>query len=122
MTLGLEWTGQDAYRNEQLREWLVDGEVAGKVRAGGGLTFATIDGAGHMVRFSLIGPSSPNCHLRRLIPVDSIRQAGPVARAGKPLVGGTGAVMVVTSVPMNTLSLSTSRHSSWLYLRLYHLC
>ncbi|OJT03086.1 Carboxypeptidase Y -like protein [Trametes pubescens] len=55
MTLGLEWTGQDAYRSEHLREWLVDGEVAGKVRTGGGLTFATIDGAGHMVRLFPIG-------------------------------------------------------------------
>lgn len=60
MTLGLEWTGQESYRNEHLREWLVDGEVAGKVRAGGGLTFATIDGAGHMVRYLPIGPSSVN--------------------------------------------------------------
>lgn len=60
MTLGLEWTEQESYRNEHLREWLVDGEVAGKVRAGGGLTFATIDDAGHMVRYLPIGPSSVN--------------------------------------------------------------
>lgn len=56
MTLALEWTGQDAYRNEPLREWLVADEVAGKVRSGGGLTFATIDGAGHMVCFSPYRP------------------------------------------------------------------
>ncbi|KAI0368897.1 serine carboxypeptidase [Pilatotrama ljubarskyi] len=51
MTLALEWSSQDAYRNAPLQEWLVDGEVAGKFRTGGGLTFATIDGAGHMVPY-----------------------------------------------------------------------
>ncbi|KAH9849189.1 serine carboxypeptidase [Lenzites betulinus] len=51
MTLGLEWTKQEQFRNEPLREWLVEDEVAGKVRSGGGLTFATIDGAGHMTPY-----------------------------------------------------------------------
>ena len=49
MTLELEWTGQDVYRNAPLRDWLVDGEVAGRTRSGGGLTFATVYDAGHMV-------------------------------------------------------------------------
>ncbi|KAI0778827.1 serine carboxypeptidase [Trametes elegans] len=51
MTLGLEWSRQDLYRSEPLREWRVGDEVAGKVRSGGGLTFATIDGAGHMAPY-----------------------------------------------------------------------
>lgn len=50
MTLGLEWTRQEAFRNQSLVPWLVDREVAGMTRCGGGLTFATIDGAGHFVR------------------------------------------------------------------------
>ena len=50
MTLGLEWSSQRAFRSQPLREWKVEGEVAGKTRSAGGLTFATIDAAGHMVR------------------------------------------------------------------------
>ena len=50
MTLSLEWSSHEAYRNAPLREWMVDGEAAGKTRSGGGLTFATVYEAGHMVR------------------------------------------------------------------------
>ncbi|KAF9240283.1 Alpha/Beta hydrolase protein, partial [Melanogaster broomeanus] len=56
-TLQMPWTGQEASLSQPLREWEVDGHVAGKVRSGryithaGGLTFATIDGAGHMVPY-----------------------------------------------------------------------
>lgn len=49
MTLQLEWTGQERFAAEPLRDWKVDGQVAGKVRTSGPLTFATIHGAGHMV-------------------------------------------------------------------------
>ncbi len=49
MTLGLEWMQQEAYRSEPLRDWLVDDKPAGLTRSGGGLTFATISGAGHLV-------------------------------------------------------------------------
>ena len=49
MTLQIEWTGQEAFAAEPLKEWKVDGKVAGKTRSSGALTFATIDGAGHMV-------------------------------------------------------------------------
>ncbi|KAI0744981.1 serine carboxypeptidase [Earliella scabrosa] len=51
MTLGLEWSSQEAFRSQPLREWKVDGEVAGKMRSAGGLTFATIDAAGHMAPY-----------------------------------------------------------------------
>ncbi len=50
MTRELEWTGQETYQSLPLREWFVDGEVAGKTRSFGPLTFATIRDAGHMVR------------------------------------------------------------------------
>lgn len=53
-TLDLEWSGQEDFVKEALREWLVDGNKAGMVRSKGGLTFATVDGAGHMVRLSLL--------------------------------------------------------------------
>ena len=50
-TLNMHWSGQDAYRNQPLREWQVDGTIVGKVRAYGNLTFATIYGAGHLVSY-----------------------------------------------------------------------
>lgn len=52
----LEWSGGDEWRKEGLGEWSVEGSVAGKVRSSGGLTFATIEGAGHMVRTSCFEP------------------------------------------------------------------
>ncbi|KAI0354042.1 serine carboxypeptidase [Trametes cingulata] len=51
MTLALEWTGSHAFRTQPLRNWLVDGEVAGMTRSGGGLTYATIVDAGHMAPY-----------------------------------------------------------------------
>ena len=50
MTLELEWTGQEAFVAEPLRDWSVDGKTAGATRSSGKFTFATIFGAGHMVR------------------------------------------------------------------------
>ena len=51
MTLGLEWTRMDEFRGEPLHVWTIKGnQIAGLTRSGGGLTFATIVGAGHMVR------------------------------------------------------------------------
>jgi cathepsin A (carboxypeptidase C) len=48
-TRALEWSGQDAFDAQKLRDWEVDGKKAGVARSFGGFTFATIDGAGHMV-------------------------------------------------------------------------
>ena len=48
-TLGLEWTGKDAFNEAKLTEWIVEGKVAGKTRSADGLTFATVSHAGHMV-------------------------------------------------------------------------
>ena len=50
MLLNMDWTGSDAFKASGLREWKVDGQVAGLTRSAGKLTFATVDGAGHMVR------------------------------------------------------------------------
>ncbi|KAK7461330.1 hypothetical protein VKT23_008509 [Stygiomarasmius scandens] len=49
-TLALEWTGQEEFVRKPLREWAVDGKRAGKTRKEGGLTFATVEGAGHMAQ------------------------------------------------------------------------
>ncbi|EMD36610.1 hypothetical protein CERSUDRAFT_124360 [Gelatoporia subvermispora B] len=51
MTLGLEWTGQDAFVGQSLREWEVDGKAAGLTRSAGPFTFATIFNAGHMAPY-----------------------------------------------------------------------
>ena len=53
MTLELEWTGQEAFVAEPLRDWTVDGKAAGLTRSAGAFTFATVHGAGHMVRSTL---------------------------------------------------------------------
>ncbi|KIM81856.1 hypothetical protein PILCRDRAFT_821215 [Piloderma croceum F 1598] len=50
-TLALDWSGGEAFRAEQLRDWKVDGKVAGRTRSAGQLTFVTVDGAGHMVPY-----------------------------------------------------------------------
>ncbi|KAG9315964.1 Alpha/Beta hydrolase protein [Chiua virens] len=41
-TLKMPWTGQEAF---------LDGQVVGRTRSANGLTFATVDGAGHMVPY-----------------------------------------------------------------------
>ncbi|KAJ7053949.1 serine carboxypeptidase [Mycena amicta] len=50
-TLALEWSGQEEFSQQPLREWTVDGKHAGKTRSAGAFTFATIDGAGHMAPY-----------------------------------------------------------------------
>ncbi|KAI0780339.1 serine carboxypeptidase [Trametes elegans] len=51
MSLGLEWTRSEAYKTEPLRDWYAGGDVAGLTRSGGGLTYATVANAGHLVPF-----------------------------------------------------------------------
>ncbi|KAF8495647.1 serine carboxypeptidase [Russula emetica] len=50
-TLALEWHGQQDFAALPLREWKVDGHAVGKTRSAHGLTFATVDAAGHMVPY-----------------------------------------------------------------------
>ena len=57
MTLGLEWTGGESFAAEPLRDWMVEGDIAGKVRSSGALTYATIQGAGHFVRLLQFCPA-----------------------------------------------------------------
>lgn len=52
-TLNMEWSGKEAFGQQPLESWLIDGKVAGKTRSANGLTFATVDGAGHMVSLKL---------------------------------------------------------------------
>jgi carboxypeptidase C (cathepsin A) len=49
-TLAMDWSGKQEFTTGEKREWFVDGKRAGLTRSANGLTFATIDGAGHMVR------------------------------------------------------------------------
>lgn len=51
-TLALEWSGHEEFSKQSLREWKIDGKSVGMTRSAKGLTFATIEGAGHMVRFT----------------------------------------------------------------------
>jgi carboxypeptidase C (cathepsin A) len=53
-TLALEWSGHEEFSTQSLREWKVDGKPVGMTRSAKGLTFATIDGAGHMVSYTAI--------------------------------------------------------------------
>ena len=57
MTLRMEWSGQKQFVKQPLTEWFVDDIVAGRTRTGGPLTFATLHGAGHMVRLCRSSPA-----------------------------------------------------------------
>jgi carboxypeptidase C (cathepsin A) len=48
-TLALDWSGDEEFFTQPLREWKVDGKSVGTMRSAKGLAFVTIDGAGHMV-------------------------------------------------------------------------
>lgn len=48
-TSELEWSGHHEFNKQEMRVWEVDGARAGEVRAAQGLTFATVEGAGHLV-------------------------------------------------------------------------
>ncbi|KAG9119287.1 hypothetical protein FRC07_005743 [Ceratobasidium sp. 392] len=50
-TRSLDWTGSIAYAAAEDREWTVESKVAGIARSAHGLTFATINAAGHMVPY-----------------------------------------------------------------------
>ena len=47
--MGLEWSRQEEFRREELKSWNVGSTFAGMTRSGGGLTFATINGADNFV-------------------------------------------------------------------------
>ncbi|KAK0535214.1 hypothetical protein OC842_002380 [Tilletia horrida] len=47
----MDWSGRDAFLGAKSYEWVVDGKPAGETQSAEGLTWATIDGAGHMVPY-----------------------------------------------------------------------
>jgi len=47
----LEWGGQKEYNSKEFIEWTADGHRAGMTKSSRGLTFATVEGAGHMVPY-----------------------------------------------------------------------
>ncbi|VDC04910.1 unnamed protein product [Peniophora sp. CBMAI 1063] len=47
----LDWTGAEAFKESETRNWEVDGKVVGETRSSGHLTWATIEGAGHLVPY-----------------------------------------------------------------------
>ncbi|KAJ7729501.1 serine carboxypeptidase [Mycena maculata] len=51
-TLAMEWSGKEEFANQELKPWGTgdDGSRIGLTRSAKGLTFATVEGAGHMVR------------------------------------------------------------------------
>lgn len=61
-TLAMDWSGKEEFNKQSLRDWVVDGKSAGKTRSAKGLTFATVEAAGHMVR--------PSCFQLVFGPVD----------------------------------------------------
>ena len=85
MTLGVEWGGQEAYRSAGMREWRVGGEVAGKVRSGGGMSFVTVLDAGHLVR-----ATAPlvEAVLTDACGTDALRPACQSAGGGEEVAGG----------------------------------
>lgn len=48
-TQAMVWNGQKKFSEQPLRAWEVDGKSAGVTKSVGPLTYATIDGAGHLV-------------------------------------------------------------------------
>jgi carboxypeptidase C (cathepsin A) len=52
--LDLDWSGQQEFKKRGSRDWHIHGKKAGKTRSYNGLTFASIVGAGHMVRVSTL--------------------------------------------------------------------
>ncbi|KAH7102844.1 serine carboxypeptidase [Auriculariales sp. MPI-PUGE-AT-0066] len=45
----MQWTGRESFNEIGLQSWNFDGQVAGQVKSFGGLTFATVYAASHMV-------------------------------------------------------------------------
>jgi len=48
-TAELDWSGREAFNAQNLRNWTVNGSVAGKTKSANGLTLLTVFDAGHMV-------------------------------------------------------------------------
>lgn len=53
-TLALDWSGKEEFAKQPLKDWEIGGKRVGRTRSAKGFTFATVDGAGHMVRTSVL--------------------------------------------------------------------
>ncbi|KAH7341395.1 Alpha/Beta hydrolase protein [Rhizoctonia solani] len=49
--MALDWTGSAEFTAQKDRDWVVDGQAVGFTRSAHGLTFATVNSAGHMVPY-----------------------------------------------------------------------
>jgi cathepsin A (carboxypeptidase C) len=74
-TLALDWTGKDAFSSTKLREWYVSDKVAGMTRSAGGLTYATIFNAGHMVCGSFLVLDAILWFVTSKVPYDRPRES-----------------------------------------------
>lgn len=75
MARELEWTGQQDFVRQSLRDWTVDGKVAGITRGANGFTFATVQGAGHMVRWSWSHFPEPKSDGSYQVPFDKPKES-----------------------------------------------
>lgn len=87
MTLNLEWTGQGAFAAKPLRDWKVGDRAVGVTRSSGPLTFATIQGAGHMVRLIVL---RCGVALSSLCLPGAVRQGRGVSGASQAVAGRRG--------------------------------
>jgi len=93
-TNALEWTHGATFAEKPLKEWMVDGVRAGRTKSAGGLTYATVDEAGHMV-------SPAFGTVRRTIAEDragTVRPSGAGIGNAKSMVGGRGSICGTCSV------------------------
>ena len=74
-TLDLDWTGSAAYKAQKDRDWSVDGEVVGITRSANGLTFATVNAAGHMVSRVVCFSVLSETKLEKQVPYDKPKEA-----------------------------------------------
>ena len=53
-TLACEWSGHEEFSSQALRDWNVNGKLAGMTHSAQGLTFATVHSAGHEIHLGFI--------------------------------------------------------------------
>lgn len=75
VALQLPWSGREAFAAAPMRDWKAEGEIAGRYRSAGNLTFATVYRSGHFVRrFSRLSLTIASHH-RAQVPYDQPRTA-----------------------------------------------
>jgi carboxypeptidase C (cathepsin A) len=74
-TLELDWSGKEEFATLPLRDWLVGGKRVGRTRSANGFTFATVDGAGHMVRHAFCSCASSTHIFHPQVPYDKPKES-----------------------------------------------